>query len=351
MARMDPHIEYVTTADGVRIASFSIGGGQPLLIAATPPWSHVEQEMRIPAVGAWLRSLAEQARIVRYDCRGTGLSDRESLDFSVEAQVRDLEAVADHYGLETFAIWGSIGGSPASIVYAARHPERVSRLLLWGAYATGASVFRRRESSGLGALLRENWQMYTDAYAQVAFGWPDSDTASQYAELMRAAITHDGMLRAARQMTAIDVADEARDIRTPTLVMTRRGATISGVEDARELAALIPSARLLILEGSSHAPFLENPAQVTAAVREFMTSEPERRPAKSPIVALTERETQALRLLARGRTGKEIAAELGISLATAQRHIANIYTKIGARGRVEAAAYAFEHGLTRHMPE
>ena len=351
MPSMDPHIEYVTTSDHVRLASFSIGAGRPLLIAATPPWSHIQQEMSIPPVGAWLRDLANGMRVIRYDCRGTGLSDREPLDFSVEAQVRDLEAVADHYGLDSFAIWGSIGGSAASMVYAARNPGRVSHLLLWGAYAVGASVMRRRDAEGLTALLRENWQMYTDTYAHVAFGWPDSDTAARYAELMRAAITYEGMLLAWRQMARIDVADEARTIRTPTLVLTRRGATISGIEEARELAALIPSARLGILEGSSHAPFLENPDLVTATIRDFMASEPEERVARSSAVALTERETQALRLLARGLTGKEIAAQLGVSLATAQRHIANIYTKIGARGRVEAAAYAFEHGLARQAPE
>jgi pimeloyl-ACP methyl ester carboxylesterase/DNA-binding CsgD family transcriptional regulator len=348
---MDPEIEYATTADGVSIATFSLGDGAPLLIAATPPWSHVQQEMSIPPVGAWLRSLAEQAQIVRYDCRGTGLSDRNRLDFSVEAQVRDLEAVADHHGLASFAIWGSIGGGAASMAYAARHPERVSHLLLWGAYAAGASIFERREAVALGALLRENWRMYVDTYAQVAFGWPDSDTAAEYAKLMRAAITHEGMTQAWREMAAIDVVDEARTIRTPTLVMTRRGATISGVEDARELAALIPSARLQILEGSSHAPFLENPAVVTAAIREFMAAEPKARVPTSPAISLTERETQVLRLLARGSTGKEKAAELRVSLATAQRHIANIYTKIGARGRVEAVAYAFEHGLTHPVPK
>lgn len=345
--QLDPHIEYVTTVDGVRLASFAMGAGPPLLIAATPPWSHIQQEMRIAPVGAWLRSLAEEARIVRYDCRGSGLSDRGALDCSVEAQVRDLEAVADHYALDSFAIWGSIGGSPASMLYAARHPERVSHLMLWGAYATGASIARMPAWKALGALLREDWQIYTDTYAQVAFGWPDSDTASQYAELMRAAITHDGMMESMRQMSSIDVSGEARAIRTPTLVMTRRGATISGVEDARELAALIPSARLQVLDGSSHAPFLENPAQVTAAIREFMASAPEQRGSRPPIAQLTERERQVLRLLARGSTGKEIAAELVVSLATVQRHIANIYQKIGARGRVEAAAYAFAHGLTR----
>jgi pimeloyl-ACP methyl ester carboxylesterase/DNA-binding CsgD family transcriptional regulator len=346
MAGMEPHIEYATASDGRRIACFAIGAGKPLLISATPPWSHVQQEMRIPAVGAWLRELAEQARVIRYDCRGTGLSDRDAPDFSVGAQVRDMEAVADHYGLDSCAIWGTIGGSPASIAYAARHPERVSHLLLWGAFVRGASLFKKVPGfSVMGDLIRDNWQVYTDMFAQVAFGWPDSDTAAGYAQLMRDAITQEAMLQAVRQTVAIDVTDESRAVRVPTLVLVRRGATISGVEDARELAGLIPSARLLILDGSSHAPFLENPALVTEAIRAFIASEQAPRAPRRAAVPLTEREHQVLRLLANGRTGKEIAGELAVSVPTAQRHIANIYAKIGARGRVEAAAYAFEHGM------
>jgi len=341
---MDPQIEYVQTTDGVRIATFELGTGTPLLIAATPPWSHIEREMRIPTVASWTRDLAGDFRIIRYDCRGTGLSDRAPFDLSPEAQVIDMEAVANYYGLRRFAIWASIGGSPASILYASRHTERVSHLLLWGAYVTGSSVLRIPEFNSMSAVLRENWRVYTDMYAQVAFGWPDSETAAQYAELMREGITHEAMLKGVRQMAAIDVTDAARALRVPTLVMTRRGATISGVPEARSLAALVPGARLSIIDGSSHAPFLENPDKVTAAIREFVKAPGQTRTITS-FATLTQREAQVLRLLAAGRTGKEIGAELGVSLATAQRHIANIYGKIGARGRVEAVAYAFEHGF------
>jgi pimeloyl-ACP methyl ester carboxylesterase len=106
---MEPKIEYASTSDGMRIACFALGEGTPLLISATPPWSHVSQEFCIPAVGAWLRDLARHMRVVRYDCRGTGLSDREPADFSIEAHVRDMEAVADYYNIDSFALWASFG--------------------------------------------------------------------------------------------------------------------------------------------------------------------------------------------------------------------------------------------------
>jgi pimeloyl-ACP methyl ester carboxylesterase len=344
---MQPPIEYATASDGARIATLAFGEGeQTLLIPATPPWSHVLEEMSIPTVGDWLRDLARHVRIVRYDCRGTGLSDREPLDFSVGTQVRDLEAVADHYNIERFAVWGTIGGSPASIVYTARHPDRVSHLLTWGAFARGDWLTDRVAGwQSLTALITENWRMYSDTFAQAAFGWPDSDTAARYAQLTRDAITPEAMLELIRQLPLIDVTLEAQNIRTPTLVITRRDAAFSGVEEARRLASLIPGARLLIMEGSSPAPFLEDPASVTAAILDFVQSDAEVRIPRAAPASLTHRERQVLGLLVRGHSGKEIATELGISAATAQRHVANIYAKIGARGRVDAVAYAFEHGM------
>lgn len=345
-APMEPRIEYATTSDGVRIACFAMGEGKPLLISATPPWSHVQQEWQIPAVGSWLRGLAQHMRVVRYDCRGTGLSDRTPVDFSVEAQVRDMEAVADHFDIDSFALWATIGGSPPSIVYASRHPERVSHLMTWGAFARGDWLMDKIPGwQSLTTLISENWQLYTDTFAQAAFGWPDSDTAAGYAQLTRDAITPGAMLALVGQLPAIDVTAEAQAIRAPTLVMTRRNSPISGVDEARRLANLIPGARLLILDGSSPAPFLEDPDSVRAAVLDFVRTEVEVRTPRPAPAPLTEREREVLRLLAGGHSGKEIAVELAISVATAQRHIANIYAKIGARGRVDAVAYAFEHGM------
>lgn len=341
---MEPQIEYARTSDGVRIATMAFGAGPPLLTSSTPPWSHVEMETRIPAVGAFLRALAERHRVIRYDCRGTGLSDRKPLDFSLDAQVRDMEAVADYYGLDRFAIYGSIGGGPASIAYAARHPERVSHLILWGVIAN--SAFYAKFLRPFGAVLREQWEQFIDTFANLAFGWADSDTGEQYARLTREAITQEGMLRLVEQMETTDVSVEARSVTVPTMVMVRREVKFGLVEESRALAGLIPGARLLLLDGGAPAPFLGDVAAVVDAFFEFLATEREpRTPPRAPSAPLTGRETEVLRLLAGGSTSKEIAAKLSISVSTAQRHIANIYAKVGARGRVEAAAYAFAQGL------
>ena len=344
---MEPQIEYAVASDGVRIATITFGVGPPLIITATPPWSHVQFEYNIPAVRAWSEALGRHARVIRYDSRGTGSSDRESLDLSIESQLRDLEAVVAHHDLDSFALWGSIGGSPVAIAYAERHPGRVTHLLLWGAYARAASFLDQPGFRALVDILPYNWELFADAYAQGAFGWADSATAEQYSKLMRSSLTHQGMITAMQQMTAIDVTEQARALRTPCLVLARREARYSGVREAREVASLIPGARLLVLEGSAQAPFLGDTTPVIDAVSAFLASDEKPHTPRRPAATLTARETQVLRLLASGRSGKEIAADLAISLPTAQRHIANIYAKIGARGRVEAAAYAFEHHLVR----
>lgn len=343
---MEPQIEYASTPDGVRLATVSLGTGPPMVIAATPPWSHILREYRIPAVQRWTDAFAERVRFIRYDCRGTGLSDREGIVPTLDTQVRDLEAVVEHHGLRSFALWGAIGGSPASIVYTARHPERVSHLLLWGGYAKGSQVATRpKAAEAIGTLMRDDWESFTNAFAHLAFGWTDSETAAQYAELTRAAISQRSMIALWEETMTLDVSADAARISTPTLVLVRRDAVFSGVHEARELTQAIPTARLTVLDGAAPAPFLEDGQIVIETIIEFMESAaiPESRGV--PTAALSDRETQVLRLLAGGRSGKEIAAELVISPATAQRHIANIYAKIGARGRVEAAAYAFERGI------
>jgi DNA-binding CsgD family transcriptional regulator len=196
-------------------------------------------------------------------------------------------------------------------------------------------------------VLREQWNAFVDTFANLAFGWDNSETAEQYARLTREAITQEGMLRLVGEADRIDVRDDARAIRTPTLVIVRREVGWGLLDQARALAGLIPGARLLVLDGGAPAPFLGDTETVVRAFLEFLASEEQPRAAVTPRAALSARETQVLRLLAGGSTSKEIAAALGISVSTAQRHVANIYSKIGARGRVEAAAYAFSRGMLK----
>ncbi len=126
----EPRIRYARTADGISIAFWTLGDGFPLVYLAGGPWSHVEL-WNVPECRRWYERLARNRRLVRYAVRGTGLSDREVADFSLDALVRDAEAVVDQLGLERFALFGAADAGPVAIAYAARHPERVSQLVLW----------------------------------------------------------------------------------------------------------------------------------------------------------------------------------------------------------------------------
>src|SRR3972149_4835559 len=135
---MEPRIQYAKTADGVSIAFWTLGEGMPLLHMPTIPMSHLEVEWQNPGYRGWYERLATNRKLVRYDGRGSGLSDRDVAGYSVDTHILDLEAVVDRIGLQRFALFALLHAGPVAVVYAARYPERVSRLLLWCASARAA---------------------------------------------------------------------------------------------------------------------------------------------------------------------------------------------------------------------
>ncbi len=345
-----PPIRYAHASDGVRIAYQDFGDGPPLVFVAFTPFSHVQREMEIPEARRYLLEQARTNRVIRYDGRGNGLSDRSATDFSLDAQVRDLEAVIDHLSLERVALLGASIAAPAAITYAALHPARVSHLILWHAYANGAELFGSALTAA-STLADTDWDLFTQTMAHVAFGWDQGDLAREYAAMVRSAVDPKALVGSIPSMfAASDVRRHLAHIQAPTLVMARRGGPEPAAESARFLASAIPNARLMILEPGPMTPYVGDSQAVLEAGRQFLVADVA---ISTPVLdsrtpaPLTVRETEVLSLLAGGHTGKEIAAALNISLSTAQRHIANIYNKIGARGRVDAAAYALARGLVR----
>src|SRR5688572_3650522 len=129
---MEPHFQYATTPDGISLCYMTMGDGIPIVVPPpASPWSHVRREMDIPDWRHWYEHLADFARVVRYDNRGAGSSDRDIASYDAEDDVRDLEAVVDALGLDRFALMGVFYAAIPSIQYAARHPERVSHLITW----------------------------------------------------------------------------------------------------------------------------------------------------------------------------------------------------------------------------
>jgi pimeloyl-ACP methyl ester carboxylesterase/DNA-binding CsgD family transcriptional regulator len=346
----EPQIQYATSADGVRIAHWAIGDGAPLIHMPPMPPSHIQKEWEFPACRAYYEGLATELRLVRYDCRGAGLSDRDVTDYSVEAHARDIIAVADRLGLERFALMGFGHSGAVAVAFAANHPERVSHLVLWCSYPRGADYGRGPRVEAARSLMDEDWELWTKAEGFRLSEWEGGEVSRWFTEWLREGLTKAGARAAVSTLRKIDVTDLLPRVRAPALVLHRTGIAHITVEMAREMASTIPNARLMLFEGSWIAPYLGAGAtEIAAAIRSFVLETPVTQiqsatapPTTSP---LTPRETEVLRLLAAGRTSSEISRELDLSIRTVGRHITNIYAKIGARTRADATGYALRHGI------
>ena len=272
---MEPHIQYAQTADGVSIAFWTLGDGAPLVCMPNVPWSHLELEWQTLRLRRWLERLAERRLVVRYDNRGSGLSDREVTDFSLDAHLRDLEAVVDRLGLETFALMGPLHSGPAAITYAALHPERVSHLILWCTYARGADYAAAPQVQAIRVLMEQDWDVYTETVAHVGFGWSAGEDARQFAGFIRGSVWRQTVQEFRDAIDGYDVTDLLSRVKSPTLVLHRREFQLPGVNVARRLTARIPEARLVLLNGASAAPFLEDAEAVLKAMSDFLGMEME----------------------------------------------------------------------------
>ncbi len=266
----EPQIQYAQTVDGVSIAFWSMGEGPPLVCMPNPPFSHVQREWEIPEPRRFLERLGAGHRLVRYDCRGTGLSDREPADFSIEAQSRDLEAVVDRLGLAEFTLFASGDASMAAIACAAAHPERVTHLVLWCTWARRADVSGNTRTQTLRALLDQDWEIYTETVARVILGWHAEEDARRFAAFYRECSSPEVLRAAAPTVYQSDATPFLSQVRCPVLVLHRRGIPSLDESVTRNLAARIPGARLVLLEGASPLPFMGDVGSVLAAVHEFL---------------------------------------------------------------------------------
>jgi DNA-binding NarL/FixJ family response regulator len=348
---MELPIQYAGTTDGVNVALWTLGNGTPF-VHLTLGTTAGHREWEIPECRRWYERLASKWKLVRYDNRGEGLTDRDVSVRSLEASVIDLETVVDHLGLDQFVLFGPWYGGPTAIAYAARHPRRVSHLILWSTYSRGSQWLGQPQLQAARSLIDKDWVVYTETVANVMLGWSEGELARRYAALLRESITPELLSLWYAEVSESDVSGLLTRVSAPTLVLHRRGHSL-GLEVPRGLAARIPNAKLVLLDGDSTAPYLGDTEAVLRAIDEFL---PEgKAPPDIPRATgarpcapgnLTAREVEVLRLIARGRRNKEIAEELVLSVRTVARHSTNIYAKLGVRGRSEATAYAIRHGIT-----
>ena len=252
-------IRFCTASDGVRIAYALVGQGPPLVKAAN--WlNHLEYDWQSPIWSHLLHALAREHRLIRYDARGNGLSDWNVDDLSFDAFVRDLESVVEAAGLDKFALLGISQGCAVSIAYAVRHPERVSRLVLYGGFARG----RRKRGSqqeiegadAIATLMRQGWGQENPAFRQMFTSlFIPGGTAEQmqwFNDLQRITTSPDNAVRIRRTVDEIDVFDLLPLVKAPTLVLHCRNDAVQPFDEGRKLAAGIPGARFVALEGRNH---------------------------------------------------------------------------------------------------
>ena len=265
--RLEQEIRFCTTAEGVRIAYATSGTGPPLV--KTSNWlSHLEFDATSPMWHHWWTGLSEKHRLIRYDERGSGLSDRNVGEISLDAWVRDLEAVVDQVGLERFALLGVSRGGAIAIEYAARHPERVSHLVLHGAYALGGRARGNPVGTRMAELelemVRLGWGKSNPAFRQAftTLFFPEA-TAQQmqwFNELQQVSASPENAARMLEASYDLDVVEAAKTITTPTLILhCTRDARIR-FEEGRRLAGLMPRARFVSLDSANHIPLEHEPA-------------------------------------------------------------------------------------------
>jgi len=259
-------IRFCTANDGVRVAYATTGQGPPIVKSAN--WlNHLEFDWQSPVWRHVFTELSRDNTLVRYDGRGNGLSDRDVDDISFEAMVSDLETVIDAAGLDRVTLFGMSQGCSVSVAYAARHPERVERLILIGGYLTGWTLETPEEverQNAIMALIRAGWGTDNAAFRQVFTSLliPEGTTEQMqwFNELQRMTTSADMAVRLRRVFGDIDVRDQASRVSAPTLVLHARNDAMVRFERGRKVAAGIPGARFVPLESQNHLLLEDEPA-------------------------------------------------------------------------------------------
>lgn len=356
---MEQEVRFCTAPDGVNLAYATSGKGPPLVRVAN--WlTHLELDWKSPIWSHWFRELSRDHTLIRFDHRGSGLSDHNVEEQCLEAWVQDLESVVDEVGIERFPLLGLSQGGAVALTYAARHPKRVSHLILYGSYSLGNLTDimppkLKREAKALKEIIEVGWgRGDTEAFHRIfidLFMPGGSEKEYRYlAELQRKTTSPAMAARLWLVFNQIDVKDLARQVDVPALILHARDDKLVPFEAGRRLASQIPNARFVPLEGENHILLKDEPAwdRFLAEVRSFIGSGEEKTEVKNPqevFPELTPRECEVLDLIAKGLTNDEIADRLFISPKTVRNHITHIFSKLQVNSRSKAIVLAREAGL------
>ncbi len=355
--RSAQQIRFTRTRDGVRIAHASHGNG-PSLVAVACWLSHLQHDWQSPVWRHFLADIGQFTTLIRYDIRGHGLSDWTVDDYSLDALLSDLDAVVEAEGLQRFALMGMSGYSPVAIAYALRHPEQVTRLVLYGGWAgipPIATPEERDEEAAWEAMLRAGWAredpLFRRVFTQAFIPGADEEQMRWFDELQRMSTSAHNILTARAARRSINLTDQLGELQVPTLVLHAVGDAMHEFGLAHDLASRIPDARLVPLDSRNHILLADEPAWAVFLdeLRRFMEPDRDASDTATPpgLSSLSERELQVLRLAATGMDNAGIARELVLSIRTVERHLSNAYLKLGVAGK--SARSAAVAAVIRHI--
>lgn len=336
--RTPPLVREFITYTGTKISFSTVGDGPPVLVL--PGWAgHVMLDWSNDRLGTFYRILAQRRRMVFLDPPG---ADRSATGFDIDEQVECGIAVLAATGCAQVSIVGSSFGGPLAIALAARHPERVDRLVL---LSTGPRFVVSEDNpdgidpellNAVESLVLTDWRLGSKAIAEILLPHASVSFITWYADLQRLTTRADDAARMLRLLGSVDVRDELTQITAPTLVLHRLNATCPPLAVAQHMTATIPNATLQVLPGQINLPLVADPESTAKRVIKFL----------SPMESLlTPRELAVLEKLSSGLSNRAIARILGISEHTVARHLANVFRKFAVNSRGAAIARAHRLGV------
>jgi len=340
-------VRFAATPAG-RIAYSVVGSGPPIVYLLG--WvSHLGLAWEMPSHRRFVEALAQEHTVIRYDKVGCGLSDRPRQVFTLESELETLDALIGQLGLKRYILFGSCEGGQVAAAHAARNPDAVATLIVYGSCARGGDLAPDPVKRSILSLIVAHWGLGSRVLADIWFPGAPAEVTDMFARLQRAAATAEMASALLDMFYRIDVNDILPTIRVPTLVVHRRGSRAVHFELGREVASLIPGAQLAALEGRLQPIYAEGEDVAAATILSFLRDRAGGGAQVSPAGRLTDRELQVVSLIAEGLTNAAIAQVLGVSVRTVDAHVEHVRTKLGVRSRTQMAVWASQQRHRRGL--
>lgn len=332
----DQIVRHVRTACG-DVAYSEVGSGPPLLIGGW--WcSHLALNWEDPLFRAYLSRLADRFTVIRYDQPGRGLSGAAGYPLDLEGEITVTAEIVEALGVERFAVVGASSGAAVAAGLAARLPDRVHRLVLYGAFARGSDIAPESARRAMVNAISAHWGLGSRLLADVFVPGADNTERERFAQFQRLSATAEQAARSLAAAYELDATEHLAAVAAPTTVLHRRDDRAVPFALGVDVARRVRRATLVELHGEDHFPWRGDATAVADATLRGLGHPVRSRPAPPGPEAVTDREREILRLVADGLTDAQIGERLTLSPHTVHRHIANARTKLGVRSRAAAAA-------------